>query len=197
MRHLSLAFALIAFLMTACEEPNFTPKPRGYPRVVLPQKGYRPFDTTFCQFSFDYPVYADIERDTVFFDEKPPSDCWFNIKIPNLNAEIHCSYYAIAGANSLQKLNNDAFTLANKHSIKADYIDNQSFKNAYGASGFIFNIEGPAASPMQFYVTDSSKHFLRGALYFNTQARPDSLAPMTAFVKEDIMKMLMTFQWRK
>ena len=82
------------------------------------------------------------------------------------------------------------------HNKKANYIEEQGIRLPNGASGFIFNIEGPAASPLQFFLTDSTRHFLRGALYFNTSVNPDSLAPVLDFVKKDIFHMIETFEWK-
>jgi gliding motility-associated lipoprotein GldD len=192
---LFLSIVLIS-LITACEEPTFTPKPRGFPRVILPEKGYQKFGENYCGFTFDYPKYASIEQDTLFFDEKAPSDCWFNIKVPSLNAVIYCSYYDIDGKNTFEKLRGDAFNLAGKHNLKADYIDELPVNKPNGISGFVFNIEGPAACPFQFYLTDSTRRFMRGALYFNAQARPDSLKPVVEFIKTDIMQMINTFEWK-
>jgi len=187
-------WGMIVFV--GCEEATYTPKPRGFPRVVYPEKAYRSFDTNYCRFTFQYPVYAEVVRDTMFFGEKPPSDCWFNIVIPSLNATVHCSYYAIGGKNTYDKLRGDAYALAGKHNSKADYIDELPVRKPNGVSGMVFDIQGPAASPFQFYLTDSTNHFLRGALYFNSQVRPDSLAPVFDFVKKDVMEMINTFEWR-
>ncbi len=191
-----LPFAF-CFLLIACGDDSFTPKPRGYPRVFLPKKAYRQFDTSFCAFTFQYPTYAVFEQKSLFFEEKPPSNCWFNINVPSLNAEIHFSYYDIHEKAEFEKLRKDAFELAGKHVIKADYIDDRPFRNAQGVGGFAFDIQGPAACPFQFYMTDSTKHFLRGALYFNAKMQPDSLAPMVQFLKQDIEKMMETFEWKK
>ncbi|MBL7818786.1 MAG: hypothetical protein JNL70_27555 [Saprospiraceae bacterium] len=191
-----LPFAL-CLLLIACGEDSFTPKPRGYPRVFLPEKSYRDFDTNFCAFKFQYPTYAQIEQKSLFFDEKPPSNCWFNITVPSLNAEIHFSYYDIKGKTEFEKLRKDAFELAGKHVVKADYIDDHAFVTSKGVRGFAFDIQGPAACPYQFYMTDSTRHFLRGALYFNAKMQPDSLAPMITFMKQDLVKMMETFEWKK
>lgn len=189
--------------MTACGDGDNaqTPKPRGYPRIDFPifdaANRYQKFDENYCAFTFDYPTYAKIERDTLFFDEMPPSDCWFNVSIPSLNATLHCSYYAIGAKNKFEKLRTDAFSLAGKHVIKADYINDQRVLNPQGVGGFAFDIEGPAACPFQFYMTDSTQHFMRGALYINAPAKTDSLAPIVAFLKEDMGRMLKTFAWKK
>ncbi len=184
-------------LISACSEDASTPKPRAYPKVIYPQHAYQKFDKHYCSFSFEYPTYATIEQDTSYFDEKPKSPCWFNLNIPSLNATVYFSYYDIKGANSYDKLKQDAFTLASKHNIKADFIDELPINKSKNVKGFAFNIEGAAASPFQFYVTDSTHRFLRGALYFNSKSRPDSIAPVVNFVKTDIMQMINTFEWNK
>jgi gliding motility-associated lipoprotein GldD len=200
-RFFFLATALL--LIVACGDGDNaqTPKPRGYPRINFPAfdaaNRYQKFDANYCQFTFDYPTYANIVRDTLFFDEAPPSDCWFNMTIPSLNATLHCSYYNVSSKNPFDKLRADAFSLAGKHVIKADYINDQRILNPQGVSGFAFDIEGPAACPFQFYVSDSTKHFMRAALYINAPAKTDSLAPIVSFLKEDMGRMLKTFTWKK
>ena len=200
MKNTSIYFLLISlvFFLIACgNDTVYTPKPRGFPRVIYPEKAYQPFDKNYCSFTFDYPKYAQIVQDTSYFEEKPVNDCWFDIDVPQFNARIHCSYYDIDKKNPLTKLMSDAFTLAGKHNIKADYIDEIKIEKNNHVSGFLFDIQGPAASPFQFYLTDSTKHFMRGALYFKTAARPDSLRPVIDFMKQDIVKMVNTFEWNK
>lgn len=187
---------IVVLLLQSCEEVIYTPKPRAFPRVAYPEKIYQPFDEDYCKFTFQYPQYALIEQDTLFFDKKPIDPCWFDIVIPAFDARIHCSYFPIDKINTFDKLNGDAFDLANKHNLKANYIDDLTIKKPNGVSGIAFNLEGAVASPFQFYLTDSTSHFLRGALYFNTQSRPDSLAPVKNFVKTDIMHLINTFEWR-
>ena len=195
-----IRFLLIAIAGTlifqACEEYVPVPKPRAYPKVVYPKKEYQRFDQNYCDFSFDLPVYANIERDTSFFDRRPASDCWFNIDVPALNAKIHCSYYPITGRARYDELVADAFVMAQKHNVKANYIEEiPVHRTADRVHGIVFNIEGATASSYQFFVTDSTRHFLRGALYFNTQARPDSLAPVLAFMREDVNRLVNTLKW--
>ena len=191
-----LAFLIVGILIfQSCEEVIYSPKPRAFPKVVYPEKVYQPFDKDYCKFTFEYPKYALIEQDTLFFNEKPSDPCWFDIIMPAFKARIHCSYYPIDQINTFEKLNNDAYDLAHKHNLKANSIDDLVIKKPNGVSGVVFNLEGAVASPFQFYVSDSTTHFLRGALYFNTQSRPDSLAPIKDFVKTDIMHLVNTFEW--
>jgi len=195
----NITFLLVAILLfVACNnEPVFTPKPRAYPRVIYPEKAYQQFDRDYCEFTFEYPEYAEIEQDTSFFDEEPANPCWFNVYIPAFNSRLHCSYYPIGERKSLEELKQDAFEMVDFHNKKANYIEEMRISRDNGVSGFAFDIEGPAASPFQFYLTDSTEHFLRGALYFNTQVNPDSLAPVYDFVKEDVLRMIETLEWNQ
>lgn len=188
---------LISILHPACEEQVLVPKPRTYPRVIFPQRGYRAAEAVDCPFTFEQPVYSSIERDTTFFEERPPSDCWFNINIPSLNAKIYCSYYPVSSRSRFDELVQDAFTMTQKHNVKASYIEEiQVERPAQRVYGIVYDVQGPAASPYQFFLTDSTHHFLRGALYFHTQARPDSLAPVVAFVKTDVNHLIETLKWK-
>jgi gliding motility-associated lipoprotein GldD len=193
---ITISISLI-LLFTACEDPIYTPKPRAYPKVEYPEKNYQPFDKNYCSFTFEYPEYAVVEQDTAFFEGKPLDPCWFDLLIPAFDARVHCSYIPIDQNNPFDELNADAFDLANKHNLKANYIDDFIIQKPNGVSGIAFNLEGAVASPFQFILTDSTNHFLRGSLYFNTQARPDSLAPIIDFVKTDIMHMINTFAWEE
>lgn len=191
-----MALLALFFAFQSCGgEPAFAPKPRAYPRVEYPEKTYQAFDEDYCHFTFEYPTYVEVVQDTLFFDQKPADPCWFDLYFPAFDSRIYCSYYPIKGPQSFEKLKKDAFGMADWHNKKANYIDEMRIERAGNVSGFAFVIDGPAASPFQFYLTDSTQHFLRGALYFNTQARPDSMAPIYQFVEADILKMIETFRW--
>jgi gliding motility-associated lipoprotein GldD len=197
MKNYFLLATFISLIALACEETVYTPKPRGYPKVTYPAKEYQQFDENYCHFTFEYPKYAKIVQDTQFFGEKPSNDCWFDLAIPQYNASLHCCYYPITKEKNLDKLNLDAFELAGKHTIKADFIDNIKIQQPNHVSGFIFDIQGTVASPYQFYLTDSTKHYFRGSLYFKTHTNADSLAPVLAFVKKDVTHLIETFRWNK
>ena len=189
---------LCCIFLTACEDHIAIPKPRAYPRVEYPASGYKPFDAAYCNFTFEMPVYAVTEQDTSFFDKKPTEACWFNLTVPALNAKIYCSYYSIANHAAFDTLVQDAFIMTQKHNVKANYIEEIPVHRPLDkVHGIVFNVEGPAASSYQFFLTDSTRHFLRGALYFNTQAKPDSLAPVIAFMKKDLNHLIQTLQWSK
>jgi gliding motility-associated lipoprotein GldD len=185
-------------LLIGCTTPEFRPKPRSYPRVFLPEKSYFILNEQACPFTFSAGQYTSFQPDTSFFDQKPIHDCWFDLYYPDFNARLHFSYYPIGGRNKgLDILKDDAFKMADWHNKRANYIDEVAIEHPESnVSGFIFFIDGPAASPLQFYVTDSTQHFLRGSLYFNTVVQPDSLAPMYQFIREDVLILIETLRWK-
>jgi gliding motility-associated lipoprotein GldD len=188
---------LFSLFFVGCQEVPPSPKPRAYPKILFPAKEYQKFDEDYCNFSFEYPTYAQIIQDTNFFEKAPIHPCWFDLYIPAFDCRLHCSYYPIGQGKTFDQLKRDAFELVNWHNKRANYIDELPIHKNNGVSGMAFDIDGPAASPFQFYLTDSTQHFMRAALYFNTQIEPDSLAPAYKFVKEDIVKLIETFSWNK
>ena len=189
---------ILPLLLQSCEEEAaIIPKPRGFPKVMYPEKAYQAFEEGYCDFSFEYPKYAQVEKDEAFFGERPKNECWFDIFMPQFDARIHCTYSFIDEEQTADKLKSDAFELAHKHNVKAKYIEEIKIDTKNGAKGFAFNLEGDVASPFQFYVTDEETHFVRGSLYFNTQVAPDSLAPIFSFVKKDIEHLINTLEWKE
>ncbi len=187
---------LISSVFSCGEEPILRPKPRAFPKVTFPEKNYQTFNEEYCQFTFEFPTYAEIQQDKAHLEKEDISDCWFDIYFPDFNCRLHCSYYEIGRVKTLDELKSDAFELMDWHNKKANYIDELKIERSESVQGFAFDIEGPAASPFQFYLTDNKKHFLRSSMYFNTEARPDSLAPITNFIKKDLIKMIDTFEWQ-
>jgi gliding motility-associated lipoprotein GldD len=174
---------------TSCGEPHYTPKPRGYFRIDFPEKSYQTYSED-CPFSFDYPTYATIQPYT-----KSEQQCWFNIDFPKQRARLHFSYFPIQ--NNLNQHLENSRTLAYKHTVKATEIEEtlhlDSINKVYAHR---YTISGNTASASQFFVTDSSTHFLRGALYFSSHPNADSLAPAIDFIQEDITRLIQSFRWK-
>jgi len=59
----------------------------------------------------------------------------------------------------------------------------------------VTELEGEVPSQYQFHVSDSAKHFLRGALYFKTATQNDSLRPVIDYIKQDVRHLLETLEW--
>lgn len=194
---LSLLAAAVVFILACGEETSMLPKPRAYPRVDYPVGEAAPFKLNVCPFEFSKPSYIVIEQDTAFFDEKPRNPCWFDMVTPGLNGRVHMSYYPIRSLADYEELRDDAYVMVGKHNIVANYIDEvQISRPDAKVTGFAFDIEGDVASPFQFYVTDSTNHFLRGSLYVRAKASSDSLAPIYDFLRKDALEVLETLQWQ-
>jgi gliding motility-associated lipoprotein GldD len=185
---LSFFFVCISLLIYSCNN-NSVPKPRGHFRIDLPEKEYKMFDS-ICPFTFEYPVYSVIKQEPGMNEY-----CWFNIEFPDYKGKLHLSYMNVS--DNLKLLTDDAHKLAYKHSVKADAIEEKLWINEEkSVYGIIYLISGDAASSVQFFVTDSLSHYLRGSLYFDAQPDKDSLAPVIDFFREDIVHLIETLEWQ-
>jgi gliding motility-associated lipoprotein GldD len=192
---LSFLLVVLGLVILGCNS-EYTQKPRGYYKIELPKKQYQLFDQPGYPYSFEYPVYGKIVKDSLFFDEKTENPYWINIDFPSLNGRFYISYKEI-GKNKFDSLVNDAYTLSYKqHTYRASAIQPEPFTTASGIEGVFFTLKGNAATSSQFFATDTVKHFLRGALYFNVTPNEDSLAPVTNFLREDLRHLINTLRWR-
>jgi gliding motility-associated lipoprotein GldD len=184
----------IAVLFAACSA-DYTPKPRAYPRIIFPEHSYKKFDNNDCPFTFEQPVYTKIGKAKKLI-AKANSDCWVNLEYDYFNAQMHFSYSEIGNeTEALAKLVNDSYKLSFKHVVKADYIEDSLMRVKDGLSGVFYNVGGDAASSTQFFLTDSTKHFLWASLYLHSPPNEDSIAPVIRFIRKDIEKMIQTFEW--
>lgn len=187
--------ALAVVLMFSCST-DFVQKPRGYFRIDLPEKKYQKFDEPGFPYSFEYPVYGKIVKDSLFFETSAENPYWINIDFPEFMGRIHISYKEI-GRNKFDSLVNDAYTLSYKqHTYKASAIQPEPFTTPSGVEGVYFTLKGNAATSHQFFVTDTTRHFLRGALYFAVTPNEDSLAPVNKFLSADLRHLINTLEWR-
>ncbi|MGB0368507.1 MAG: gliding motility lipoprotein GldD [Flavobacteriales bacterium] len=185
-----IAVLFLALILSACNQ-DYTPKPRGFLRIDLPEKAYQPIKTE-CPYFFEVASYANFSPDM-----RPQSDpCWFDIDYPQFKAKVHFSYKQING--NLGEYLEDSRALTNKHISKASGIDEALIiKEDSRVFGTIYSIDGSqTASPLQFHLTDSTEHFLRGALYFNVPPNNDSLAPVIDFLKQDMLHLIETLNWK-
>lgn len=184
---------LILISLTSCsseDDAAIAPKPRGYFRLHFPEKNYVTYDS-ICPFKFERPTYSSMGKD----ENAGAQPCWLNLNFPTFNGTLHLSYKPVH--NNVQQFLKDTYTLASKHQIKASGIEEKLvIRDSSKVYGLIYEIEGNAASALQFYLTDSTKHFIRGALYFNEVPNVDSIAPVLEFIKEDIYHMITTFEWK-
>ena len=185
-----VAFALMAWWLLTDQGPS-VPKPRAYFRIDLPEQQYRSYESA-CPLKMEVSTASQIE---VFRDRQSADSCWFNIYYPRYNARIHCTYISVG--DKFNELINDAYGFAAKHEMKASGLRRTMVSDSTrDVHGIIYDIEGDAASNVQFFLTDSTQHFLRGALYFFNAPNPDSIAPVLNFLRSDIDHIAQTLVWR-
>lgn len=190
-------FLLISSLFFACRPSNPIPKPNGYFKINLPEEHiYQTFDSLNFPYSFEYPIYARITQDSNLI-KRENEPYWVNVYFPDLDATIYLSYSALKEKDNLDNLIAASYKMSFAHDIKADYIKTPPFETPNGLYGILFNVGGNAASAYQFFITDTTKNFLRGALYFNVAPNVDSLKPSIDFLKTDIDHLISTFQFKK
>ncbi|GAC1383159.1 MAG: gliding motility lipoprotein GldD [Ginsengibacter sp.] len=206
------AFSIILILLLlSCNSP-YTSKKRGYYKIDLPKRAYVKFEKPGFPFSFEYPSYAQIIRDGSYFDSTSDNPYWFNISFPSFNGKIYLSYKTIGGKsiykikrnniytdsvgfNSFDKMVGDAYKLTFKNDVKAYSIEDSLMHTPLGITGIFFRVSGNVATAKQFFLTDSTKHFLRGALYFDATPNEDSLRPVNDFLQEDMKHLINTLRW--
>ena len=191
-----LILLLPALLLISCGGSEYgTPKPRTFPRVDFPEKQYRVFNDQSCKFKFEYPVYSEVVKETQYFDGPAP-DCWFNIHFRQFIGTLYLTYYPVSSRQELDVLINDSFELASKHDVKATGRTEFPLK-LLNAGGLLFKMEGNVATQTQFFITDTTSHFLRGSLYFHTRVNNDSMQVIQDFIDKDVEHFLSTFMWIK
>jgi len=193
----SIIITLVFFILflVACNSP-YTVKHKGYSQIFFPTKTYQAFNQVTAPYSFEYPTYAVIDENINTQRTGLQKGKWLNIRFPGQEATIYISYIAMQ-AKQLDTLVKDAYTFANNHNNMASSIADSLFQNPQGVEGVFFTIGGEVATPYQFFLTDSTHHFFRGALYYDASPNQDSLAPVNAFLLKDIQHILNTFRWKK
>lgn len=165
------------------------PKPAGFPRIDRSNNETNTFSS--LAFSFYYPASVKIEE----VKKEGTAGLWFNMNYPQYDATIYCTYLPVDGTNVAQFLD-ESYRSAYGHVSKADGILQTQYENSlHHTVGVLYDIKGSVASPIQFYITDSVSNFFRGSLYFNHAVKPDSVAPIVQYIREDIVSMMETLKW--
>ncbi len=186
--------AVLLYTAGACSDTTeYVPKPKGYNRIDLPPHAYKVLEGNY-PYGFEYSSHATIRPDT-FRTAEP---YWIFVSYPEFKANLQITYKNVNENPKLfQELLNDAYKLTSKHNIKAESIEEYTVKTPSGRIAHVFELEGEVPSQLQFYVTDTTTHFFRGALYFRTATKNDSLAPVIDYIKTDAMHLLNTLKWKR
>ena len=208
-----LLFLFTGLILYSCNS-TYTSRKKGYFNIEFPERKYVLFNDPEVPYTFEYPAYAEIVKDSTYFDSNPENPYWRNVDFPQFNARIFLSYKAIGGkalykvkqadgsyrdslgTNYFDKMVNDAYNLTNKNEAVATSIKDSVFTTANGVTGIYFKVGGNAATARQFFMSDTSTNFIRGALYFDTTPNVDSLKPVQDFLQKDIEHLINTFRWK-
>ena len=187
------SFLVIVVISLFSCNSDYTLKQRGYYKIDFPRHEYQKYERPGSPYSFEYPVYGTIIRDSTFFEAKPENDYWINIDFPQFAGKIYISYKEVR-KNNFDSLVADAFKMTYKHTSKATEIRDSLMKTPLGLTGVFFQVGGNAATAKQFFVTDSVKHFVRGALYFDASPNADSLGVVNSFLEQDMKHLINTLR---
>uniref|UniRef100_UPI0040477069 gliding motility lipoprotein GldD n=1 Tax=Algoriphagus sp. TaxID=1872435 RepID=UPI0040477069 len=187
-------FFPLVFLVLICAacESTWLPKPPGYNRIDLPRHEYNRLEEGH-PYQFDFSTQSQVEADSFNLMERD----WINLNYKELGAKVHLTYKKIDQNTDFQVLSNDAFNLTAKHQIKAYGIEEVVLLTPNGYSAVVAELTGEVPTQFQFFVTDSTTHFLRGALYFNTALKNDSLAPVIEYIKFDLAQLINSVTFKK
>ena len=196
-RHLFFLFLVSCFLWLISCNSNYTAgKKKGYFKIDFPEKKYQAFDQPGYPYTFEYPVYAQVSKDSTFFDDKA-GDWWINIDVPQFAGRIYISYKEIGKTNNFDSLREDARKMAyQQHMQIATGIQEIEIQKPDHTGGIFYELSGNTATASQFFLTDSTKHFLRGALYFDAAPNADSLGVVNDFLKKDLDHLINTLKWK-
>jgi gliding motility-associated lipoprotein GldD len=195
-----IALLAMSAIFFSCRDVA-VPKPRGFFRIDLPQRQYLVFNDSLSKirtmpFTFEYPSYGHLSFQAENNPENKTESGWFNIEFPAYRAQIYLTYKDIN--NDLNSLLEQTYKInVRYHITKADAINEQVISNhEKKVYGILYDLKGNTASSVQFYVTDSLNHYLRGSLYFDAEPNADSLAPVIDFFREDIIHLIETLKWK-
>ena len=196
MKFQALIFFVLTMAILSCNS-SYTYKKKGYFKIDFPEKKYQLFDQPGYPYRFEYPVYASVIKDTTFFGEATENPWWINIDVPKFHGRIYISYKEV-GKNNFDSLVNDGYKMAYKqHTDIATSIVDSPIVTSHNAEGFYFTLGGNTATANQFFLTDSTKHFLRGALYFDATPNEDSLGIVNDFLREDLKHLIKSLEWKE
>jgi gliding motility-associated lipoprotein GldD len=183
--------SLLVGLCSSSSCSGYTPKPRGYLRIEPPVPSYRELLLDELPYTFNISSLPEIEL--------PPAGGpagWINLSYPALEAKIYCTYLAIQ-PSTLNVAMEESRKLVARQSHNAHSITEQAYNNPEKrVYAYVYQLDGAAVSPIQFTLTDSTSHFFRGSLFYAQRPNGDSIAPVTHYLKNDIIELIQSFNWK-
>ncbi len=177
---------VLSLTLNSCADSEALPKPKAFLSLTYTNATYTTVNSN-CPYTFEISTNANYD-----FNEQ----CWVNLNYPKLKASVNITYRKIE--NNFNELLRESEKLTYNHAIKADLISAPSLydnfkKKTYGS---LSEVTGNAASPLQFHITDSTQHFITGAVYFKVQPNYDSILPAIKYIEKDIKHIMETIVWK-
>lgn len=186
-----LGLLVILLATSACNDANPVPKPSTFLRTEFPEHTYRPYLSP-QNFSFSL---ADLYMPKTFEQAKSNYSVQ-EIDLGPINGTLFLYYLRLSSKDSLSEIINFANDKVDEHKIMADKIDfEQIIEPQKSVFGTFFELKGNVATNFQFYLTDSSQHFLRGEILLNCRPNYDSLRPTLQYLKTDLQTLIKSFKW--
>mgnify|MGYP001079197700 CR=1 FL=1 len=187
----SFVVLMLVAAAVGCDDQVVQPKPSGYYRIDLPTRKYEQWKSN-CPFEFKVS-----DQSEVLESKKNNEDCYFDLSYPDFNATVYLSYLPVK--NNLKSLVDQEYDLREKHNAFSTGVSERLYKDEQNkVSAMLFDLKGvKAATPLQFFITDSVNHFFRGALYFYNSPNNDSLSPVIKYIREDIDTLVASFKWKQ
>ncbi|MBT8319790.1 MAG: gliding motility lipoprotein GldD [Gramella sp.] len=183
---LLLGILMVGVLCISCKD-DARPKPKGLLALEYPEANYSRMDIG-CPYTFEMNRLAKVSP------SRNRIPCWVQLDYEEMKGSIFITYQPVK--NNLDSLLSDAQKLPLQHTIKADVIEGDVYTNDFNKTyGMFYQVDGDAASQAQFYLTDSTDHFLTGSVYFKSLPNFDSIVPAAAYLKNDIRHLMETLKW--
>lgn len=179
-----IAFCIIIFpVLISCKD-EVLPKPKAMLRLDYESGKNQKYQADNYAFELSSKAVAKSDKQSLTLD------------YPEMKGSIFITYKPVD--DNLQSLLSDAQKLSYEHVVKADNIVEQPFVNEEDrVYGMYYEVRGNAASQSQFYVTDSTEHFLTGSLYFYAKPNYDSIYPAAVYLQRDIRHIMETLKWEE
>lgn len=180
-------------LFAGCGGGDYTPLPQAYLRIDLPQTVYNVADTHPLPLIFEKNAVAQL---TV--KESTPREVWVDLEYPQWDGVVFLSYKRLDSPADLRGQTDTSLRLLEGHYQFSSGVEERAYSDPDNhVYGTVYHLHGSkVASTYQFWVTDSTRHFLRGAFYLNRTPNNDSLAPVIDYVQADIDHLVETIRWR-
>ncbi len=185
MKHRFIVYLVLTVILVGCKE-EVLPKPNAMLRLDYPAAKYTKINED-CPYTFEINTQSFVKEN---------KGCSIVLDYPMMKGSVFLTYKKVDG--NIKELLIDAQKLTYEHVVKADGIAPKEYlNNEAQVYGMFYEVSGNAASQSQFYVTDSTNHFVTGSLYFYAKPNFDSILPAAAYLQNDILRIMETLRWKK